>query len=157
MICLLNPSSFIWFVDELDRDGGFPLLILMFSVFSCSIVVLYWVVFVLPDFLSMSVLLHLRFNMSEYKVFPFLSCGKSSCFSWTLVWLVLLDLYFMLLHFFNFRYCKTFLVESSFAFVSVWMAWYWLWLAFLFRELSVFYVLCSFVYSFVTKLYNVFR
>ena len=157
LICLLNPSSLVWFVDELDRDGGFPLLFLMFSVFSCSIVVLYWVVFVLPDFLSMSVLLHLRFNMSVFKVFPFLSCGKSSCSSWTLVWLVLLDLYFMLLHFFNFRYCKTFLVESSFAFVSVWMAWYWLWLAFLFRELSVFYVLCSFVYSFVTKLYNVFR
>ena len=124
LICLLNPSSLVWFVDELDRDGGFPLLFLMFSVFSCSIVVLYWVVFVLPDFLSMSVLLHLRFNMSEYKVFPFLSCGKSSCSSWTLVWLVLLDLYFMLLHFFNFRYCKTFLVESSFAFVSIWMAWF---------------------------------
>ena len=74
LICLLNPSSLLWFVDELDRDGGFPLLFLMFSAFSCSIVVLCWVVvdiFVLLDFLSISVLLRLRFNMSEYKVFHF--------------------------------------------------------------------------------------
>ena len=84
LICLLNPSSLLWFVNELDRDGGFPLLFLMFSAFSCSIVVLCWVVvdiFVLLDFLSISVLLRLRFNMSEYKVFPFLSRGKSSCSS----------------------------------------------------------------------------
>ena len=75
LICLLNPSSLVWFVDELDRDGGFPLLFLMFSAFSCSIVVLCWVVvdiFVLLDFLSISVLLRLRFNMSEYiKFFHF--------------------------------------------------------------------------------------
>ena len=74
LICLLNPSSLVWFVDELDRDGAFPLSSLMFSAFSCSIVVLCWVVvdiFVLLDFLSISVLLRLRFNMSEYKVFHF--------------------------------------------------------------------------------------
>ena len=84
LICLFNPSSLVWFVDELDRDGGFPLLFLMFSAFSYSIVVLRWVVvdiFVLLDFLSMSILLRLRFNMSEYKVFLFFSCGKSSCSS----------------------------------------------------------------------------
>ena len=54
LICLFNPFSFVWFVDDLDRDGGFPLLLLMFSAFSCSIVVLCWVVvdiFVLLDFL----------------------------------------------------------------------------------------------------------
>ena len=69
LICLLTPSSLIWFVHELDCDGGFPLLFLMFSVFSCSIVGLCWVVvdiFVLILFLSI-----LRFNMSEYKVFHF--------------------------------------------------------------------------------------
>ena len=84
LICLFSPSSLVWFVDELDCDGGFPLLFLMFSAFSCSVVVLCWVVvdiFVLLDFLFMSVLLRLRFNMSEYKVFPFFSCGKSSCSS----------------------------------------------------------------------------
>ena len=111
LICLLNPSSLVWFVDELDRDGGFPLLFLMFSAFSCSIVVLCWVVvdiFVLLDFLSISVLLRLRFNMSEYKVFSFLSFGKSSCSSWTLVWLVLLGLYFKLLYFWIFVAVKLF-------------------------------------------------
>ena len=146
LICLLNPSSLLWFVDELDRDGGFPLLFLMFSAFSCSIVVLCWVVvdiFVLLDFLSISVLLRLRFNMSEYKVFSFLSFGKSSCSSWTLVWLVLLGLYFKLLYFLNFRCCKTFLVESLFVFISVWMACYWLWLGVFFRELSVFLMSCA--------------
>ena len=52
-VCLLNPSSLVWFIDELDRDGGFPFLFLMFSAFSCSIVVLCLVVvdiFVLLDF-----------------------------------------------------------------------------------------------------------
>ena len=44
LICLLNPSSLVWILDELDRDGGFPLLLLMVSAFSCSIVVLCWVV-----------------------------------------------------------------------------------------------------------------
>ena len=138
----------------------FSLVVLMFSASSCWIVVLCWVVvdiFVLLDFLSISVLLRLRFNMSEYKVFPFLLCGKSSCSSWTLVWLVLLRLYLKLLYFLNFRCCKTFLVESSFAFISVWMAWYWLCLAILFRELSVFLMSCALFYSFVTKLYNVFH
>ena len=84
----LKSYLLVWFIDELDRDGGFPLLLLTLSAFSCSIVVLCWVVvdiFVLLDFLSILVLLRLRFNMSEYKVFPFLSCGKSSCSSWTLV------------------------------------------------------------------------
>ena len=124
----------------------FSLVVLMFSASSCWIVVLCWVVvdvFVLLDFLSISVLLRLRFNMSEYKVFPFLSCGKSSCSSWTLVWLVLLGLYFKLLYFLNFRCCKTFLVESLFAFISVWMACYWLWLGVFFRELSVFLMSCA--------------
>ena len=129
LICLLNPSSLVWFVDELDRDGAFPLSSLMFSAFSCSIVVLCWVVvdiFVLLDFVYMSVLLRLRFNISDYKVL-----------------LVLLGLYFKLLYFLNFRCCKTFLVESSVAFISAWMAWYWLWLAFLFRELSIFLMSCA--------------
>ena len=84
LICLFNPSSLVWLVDELDRDDGFSLLFLMFRAFSCSIVVLCSVVvdiFVLLDFLSMSVLLRLRFNMLEYKVFPFFSCDKSSCSS----------------------------------------------------------------------------
>ena len=101
LICLLNPSSLVWFVDELDRDGAFPLSSLMFSAFSCSIVVLCWVVvdiFVLLDFVYKSVLLRLRFNISDYKVL-----------------LVLLGLYFKLLYFLNFRCCKTFLVESSFS------------------------------------------
>ena len=69
LICLLNPSSLVWFVDELDRDGAFPLSSLMFSAFSCSIVVLCWVVvdiFVLLDFLSISVLLRLRFNIKFF-------------------------------------------------------------------------------------------
>ena len=79
-----------------------------------------------------------RVNISEYKVFPVFSSGKSFCSSWTLVWLVLLGLCFKLLYFLNFRCCETFLIESPFAFVSVWMAWYWFWPAFLFRELSVF-------------------
>ena len=79
-----------------------------------------------------------RVNISEYKVFPVFSSGKFSCSSWTLVWLVLLGLCFKLLYFLNFRCCETFLIESPFAFVSVWMAWYWFWPAFLFRELSVF-------------------
>ena len=55
LICLLNPSSLVLLVDELDRDGGSPLLFLMFSAFSCSIVVLCRVVidiFVLLQFLS---------------------------------------------------------------------------------------------------------
>ena len=86
-ICLLNPSSSVQFVDELDRDDDFPLF-LMFSAFSCSIVVSRWVdvvdIFVMPEFLSMLVLLCLRFNMSEYKVFPVFSCGKS-CSSRTLI------------------------------------------------------------------------
>ena len=72
LICLLDSSSLAWFVDKLDRDGSFPLLFLMFSAFSCPIVVLCWVVvdfFVLLNFLSMQVLLHLHFNISEYKVF----------------------------------------------------------------------------------------
>ena len=84
LICLLNPSFLVWFVQGLDRDGGFPLLLLIFSACSCSIVGLCWVavdILVLLDFLSMSVLLRLRFNMSENKVFPFFSCGKSSCSS----------------------------------------------------------------------------
>ena len=65
--------SLVWFVDELDRDGGFPLLFLMFSAFSCSIVVLCWIVviFVLLDFLSMLVLLRLRFNYQNTKFFLF--------------------------------------------------------------------------------------
>ena len=78
-ICLLNPSFSVQFVEELDRDDDFPLF-LMFSAFSCSIVVSRWVdvvdIFML-EFLSMLVLLCLRFNMSEYKVFPVFSCGKS--------------------------------------------------------------------------------
>ena len=121
LICLLNPYSFVWFVKESDSHGGFLLLFLMFSAFSCLIVVLCWVVvdiLVLLDFLSMLVLLRLRFNMSELV-------------------LVFLCLYFKLLYFLNFRYCKTFLGESSFAFISVCLAWYWLWFAILFRELSV--------------------
>ena len=60
----------------------------MFSAFSCSIVVSSWVVvddiFVMLEFLSMLVLLCLRFNMSEDKVFSVFSCGKS-CSSSTLI------------------------------------------------------------------------
>ena len=85
MIFLEALESFIsvWLVEKLDNDGGFPLLVLMFSVSSCSIVALCWVVvniLVLLDFLSMWVLFRLRFSMSGYKAFPVIWCGKSSCF-----------------------------------------------------------------------------
>ena len=83
LICLLNPYSFVWFVKESDGHGGFLLLFLMVSAFSCLIIVLCWVVVdirVLLDFLSMLVLLRLRFNMSEYKVFFLFSCAVTLLF-----------------------------------------------------------------------------
>ena len=125
----------------------------MFSAFSCSVVVLCWVIvdiFVLLDFFSMSVLLHLHFNTPEYKISAFFLCGKSSHYFSTLVWLVILGLYFKL-YFFNFCCTKTFLLESSFAFISVLMAWYWLWLAFLSRELSVFFMSCAALFIVFSK------
>ena len=86
LICLFDPSSWVWFVDELDHDSGFPLLFLIFNAFSSFIVVLCRVV------VDIFILLHLYFIASEYKVFPVFWCGTSS--PWTLFWLVLLGLYF---------------------------------------------------------------
>ena len=40
----VNTSSSVWLVDKLDCDGGYLLFVFIFSVFSCSIVVLYWVI-----------------------------------------------------------------------------------------------------------------
>lgn len=39
LICLINYSSLVWFVNELDHDGSFPMSFLMFSTFSCLIVI----------------------------------------------------------------------------------------------------------------------
>lgn len=80
--CLFYLSSSVWFIDKLDRDGGFPWLLLMLSVFSCSIVVFCWVfveILVLLDCLSMMVLFRLHFTLPECKVSPVFSCYTFSC------------------------------------------------------------------------------
>ena len=123
LICLFNPPSLplVWFVKELGRDGGgFPLLFLMFSAFNCSNVVLCWVFvdnFVLLDFWLSFYVGFASFPCQYVRIQRF-SCPRTSSY-WTLVWLLLLGLYFQLSYFFNFHCCKTFLVESSFAFFSV--------------------------------------
>ena len=66
LIWSFNDYSSICFIDEFDHDGAFPLILLMFSDLSfCMVSLLLRWILVSPDFFLITVLLLLRFNMSE--------------------------------------------------------------------------------------------
>lgn len=109
LICLVNPSSLVLFVDKLDHDGGgFPMLFLMFSDFSCLNVLLWWVV--VDVFVSLYCLCLFCFayllNMSEYKVFNVtvtLQVPLRLLFSLFIIYFFI-SLYFLYIYFYVYLY-----------------------------------------------------
>ena len=61
-----NDSSLLCFVDEFDLDGTFPLVLLFSELSICMVSFLLGRIMVSLDFLLITMLLLLRFNMSEH-------------------------------------------------------------------------------------------
>ena len=109
---MILDSSLFCPVDELDLDGNFPLILLIFNDLStCMLSSLFGWILVELDFLIIVVKPFLRFSMSEQREFYGRSCNSSSY--WCPGWTPLSGLYFKLLNILNLRFSRIILADVS--------------------------------------------